>query len=100
MQHQVELLHVDCNDEVAVFEDIQQIRQWCDLPIDLHIITEEPEKYFELLRVNPVEYITFQFEQLSTKLEIPKDISGKKGLAVITPTSINVFDSLSKWRCF
>lgn len=93
VQHQVELLHVDCNDEVAVFEDIQQIRQWCDLPIDLHIITEEPEKYFELLRVNPVEYITFQFEQLSTKLEIPKDISGKKGLAVITPTSINVFDA-------
>lgn len=93
VQHQVELLHVDCNDEVAVFEDIQQIRQWCDLPIDLHIITEEPEKYFELLRANPVEYITFQFEQLSTKLEIPKDISGKKGLAVITPTSINVFDA-------
>lgn len=93
VRHQVELLHVDCNDEVAVFEDIQQIRQWCDLPIDLHIITEEPEKYFELLRANPVEYITFQFEQLSKKLEIPKDISGKKGLAVITPTSINVFDS-------
>ena len=93
VQHQVELLHVDCNDDVAVFEDIQQIRQWCDLPIDLHIITEEPEKYFELLRANPVEYITFQFEQLSTKLEIPKDISGKKGLAVITPTSINVFDA-------
>lgn len=93
VQHQVELLHVDCNDDVAVFEDIQQIRQWCDLPVDLHIITEEPEKYFDLLRANPVEYITFQFEQLSTKLEIPKDISGKKGLAVITPTSINVFDS-------
>lgn len=93
VQHQVELLHVDCNDDVAVFEDIQQIRQWCDLPIDLHIITEEPEKYFDLLRSNPVEYITFQFEQLSTKLEIPEDISGKKGLAVITPTSINVFDA-------
>lgn len=93
VQHQVELLHVDCNDDLAVFEDIQQIRQWCDLPIDLHIITKEPEKYFELLRANPVEYITFQFEQLSTKLEIPEDISGKKGLAVITPTSINVFDA-------
>lgn len=93
VQHQVELLHVDCNDDLAVFEDIQQIRQWCDLPIDLHIITEEPEKYFDLLRANPVEYITFQFEQLSTKLEIPEDISGKKGLAVITPTSINVFDA-------
>ena len=93
VQHQVELLHVDCNDDLAVFEDIQQIRQWCDLPIDLHIITEEPEKYFDLLRSNPVEYITFQFEQLSTKLEIPEDISGKKGLAVITPTSINVFDA-------
>ncbi len=93
VQHQVDLLHVDCNDDLTVFDDIQQIRKWCDLPIDLHIITEDPEKYFDLLKSNPVEYITFQFEQLSKKLEIPSDISGKKGLAVITPTSVDVFDA-------
>jgi pentose-5-phosphate-3-epimerase len=92
VNHQVDLLHVDCNDDLSVFEDIAQIREWCTLPLDLHIITEHPEKYFDLLRANPVEYVTFQYEQLTERLEIPADISGKKGLAVITPTSVEVFD--------
>lgn len=96
-EHQVDLLHVDCNDELNVFEDIKQIRKWCSLPIDLHIITSNPEKYFDLLRENPVEYITFQFEQLVEPLQIPEDIPGKKGLAIITPTSVNVFDSYANF---
>ncbi len=90
--HQVDMLHVDCNDDLAVFNDIAQIREWCDTPIDLHIITETPEKYFDLLRKYPVEYITFQVEQLREKLEIPNDITGEKGLAIITPTPITAFD--------
>ena len=92
VQHQVDLLHVDCNDDVSVFEDIKAIRSWCDLPIDLHIITENPEKYIDLLIENPVEYITFQFEQLPSHLNLPKEITGKKGLAITTPTTIDVFD--------
>lgn len=91
--HHVDLLHVDCNDDVVVFDDIKQIRQWTSIPIDLHIITETPEKYFELLRETPVEYITFQVEQLKETLKIPTDITGKKGIAIITPTDISVFDS-------
>ena len=46
VDHQVDLLHVDCNDDLNVFDDIAAIRNWCSLPIDLHIITHEPEKYF------------------------------------------------------
>ena len=97
VQHQVELLHVDCNDDMSVFEDIKQIRQWCDLPIDLHIITPDPNKYFDLLRENPVEYITFQFEDLQVPLKIPSDVKGKKGLAVITPTPVSVFESFNNF---
>jgi pentose-5-phosphate-3-epimerase/predicted transcriptional regulator len=93
VQHQVDLLHIDCNDDPKVFEDIRAIRSWCDLPIDLHIITAEPEKYFDLLRTNPVEYITFQFEDLQTELNIPEDITGRKGLAIITPTPVEVFQN-------
>ncbi len=93
LSHQVDMLHVDCNDDIAVFEDIKLIRQWCDLPLDLHIITESPEKYFDLLRENPVEYVTFQFESLNAKLTIPEDIKGLKGLAVTTSTSIDAFDA-------
>jgi len=91
VDHQVDLLHVDCNDDVSVFDDIAAIRTWCDLPIDLHIITEDPTKYYDLLRQNPVEYVTFQYEDLKQPLEIPADITGKKGLAVITPTDVAVF---------
>ncbi len=89
--HNVDLLHVDCNDNLAVFDDIKKIRSWCDLPIDLHIITPNPSKYYDLLRENPVEFITFQYEDLNEKLEIPSDISGKKGLGIITPTNVSVF---------
>ena len=91
IDHKVDLLHVDCNDDLTVFQDIAQIRTWTNTPIDLHIISETPEKYFDLLRQNPVEYVTFQYEQLKEGFAIPADISGKKGLAVITPTSIEVF---------
>ncbi len=91
MNHNVDLLHVDCNDDVAVFEDIKKIRTWCDIPIDLHIITETPSKYMALLTENPVEYVTFQYEDLKEKLEFPASITTKKGLAVITPTAIDVF---------
>jgi pentose-5-phosphate-3-epimerase len=97
MLHQVEMLHIDCNDDPSVFEDIKLIRMWCALPIDLHIITESPEKYFDLLRENPVEYVTFQFETLTSKLSFPGDISGLKGLAIVTPTPIEVFDAYASF---
>lgn len=93
--HQVDLLHVDCNDDVRVFEDISEIRRWCNLPIDLHIITENPSTYFPLLEKHPVEYVTFQVENLREPLVIPDSITGKKGLAIITPTPISAFDPYS-----
>lgn len=93
--HHVDLLHVDCNDDLNVFEDIKQIRKWTKIPIDLHIITDQPSKYFDLLIQNPVEYLTFQYENLKSKLNLPKEIQGKKGLAITTPTSVDVFEIYS-----
>lgn len=93
--HQVDLLHVDCNDDISVFDDIADIRTWCKLPIDLHIITKTPKKYFDLLRKHPVEYVTFQYEELPTDFKMPSDIKGQKGLAIITPTDISAFDKFS-----
>lgn len=97
VDHQVDLLHVDCNDDLAVFDDISAIRTWCDLPIDLHIITEDPTKYYDLLRQHPVEYVTFQYEDLKQPLAIPSDITGRKGLAVITPTDVAVFSEYKEF---
>lgn len=91
--HQVDLLHIDCNDDLVVFEHIIQIRKWCSIPIDLHIITSTPEKYFDLLIQNPVEYVTFQVENLTEKLIIPDEVPGKKGIAVTTNTPISIFEN-------
>lgn len=90
--HQVDLLHIDCNDDLRVFDDIKKIREWCTLPLDLHIITADPAKFYPFLLENPVEYLTFQVEDLKTELQIPAAITGKKGLAVITPTPISAFE--------
>jgi len=92
VNHQVDLLHVDCNDDLSVFDDIKTIRTLCDIPIDLHVITEFPSKYYQLLEENPVEYITFQHEDLKEELNIPETVTGQKGIAIITPTSVEIFE--------
>ncbi|MEN9700627.1 MAG: hypothetical protein RLZZ301_1825 [Bacteroidota bacterium] len=93
--HEVELLHVDCNDDPTVFKDIATIRSLCNLPIDLHLITETPENYYALLEQHPVEYLTFQHESLNKPLQLPASIRAKKGIAVITPTPISIFEAYS-----
>jgi len=97
VEHQVDLLHVDCNDDLAVFEDIKAIREWCDVPIDLHIITPTPSKYYPLLEETPVEYVTFQYEDLKEPLNIPDTVSGRKGIAVTTPTSVQIFNEFENF---
>lgn len=92
-QSGVDLLHVDCNDDPSVFEDIKKIRSITDIPVDLHIITPNPKPYFDLLRETPVEYVTFQHEDLTQPLVKPSDIGGKWGVAVITPTDVNIFEA-------
>ncbi len=97
VNHQVDLLHVDCNDDLSVFDDIKIIRSLCNLPIDLHIITEQPSKYYALLEENPVEYVTFQYEDLKEPLNIPSTVTGKKGIAVLTPTSVEIFEEYKEF---
>ena len=91
-RHQIDYFHVDCNDDPKVFDDIAQIRTWSKTPVDLHIITSDPEKYFDLLRKTPVELVTFQYENLSKPLHIPDDITGKLGLAITSDTEVDVFE--------
>lgn len=91
-QAHVELLHVDCNDDLSVFEDIKKIREITDLPVDLHIITDDAGKYTQLLREVPVEYVTFQYEDLTEKdFKLPENFKGKVGLSITSNTSIDAF---------
>jgi len=93
--NQVDLFHVDCNDELSVFQDIQTIRSISDKPVDLHIITAEPEKYYSGIVAENVEYVTFQYEDLTNGLDVPAEYKGELGLAITSDTSINVFDKFA-----
>lgn len=90
--HRIDLFHVDCNDDPKVFDDIAKIRTISKTPVDLHIISKTPEKYFPLLEKTPCNYVTFQYEDLPGKLEIPSTIKGKIGLAITAVSDIDVFD--------
>ena len=89
----VDLIHVDCNDDLNVFADIEKIQQYSTIPVDLHIITPQAERFYPALETFDIEYVTFQYEDLQNKtLDIPKNFSGQLGLAITSDTPINVFD--------
>jgi len=93
--HQVDLFHVDCLDDPKVFEDIRVLRSLSQIPVDLHIITSTPSRFFPLLLEVPVEYVTFQLEPLEEPLVWPKELRAAKGVAITTPTPVDAFDAFS-----
>ena len=88
----IDYFHIDCNDDPSVFEDIQEIRKYSQTPIDLHIITADPEKYLDLLRKVPVERVCFQFENLGQKIDLPQLPDTFWGMAFTSETDIQEFD--------
>jgi len=90
--HNVDYFHIDCNDDPKVFSDIKAIRQISKTPVDLHIISSEPEKYFQGISENKVELVTFQYENLKSGINVPDGLKAKLGLAIISETNIDVFE--------
>jgi ribulose-phosphate 3-epimerase len=90
--HRIDYFHVDCNDNTNVFNDISLIRTISSTPIDLHIITDNPDQYWDLLKKVPVEFVTFQYENLKKELVIPAGFQSKIGIAISSETDISVFE--------
>ena len=88
----VDYMHVDCNDDLKVFDDIKLIRKISKTPVDLHIISSEPEKFYAGIKETGTEFVTFQLENLKSPLNIPTDIKCKLGLAIVSATPIDVFE--------
>ncbi|MEM6840970.1 MAG: CBS domain-containing protein [Bacteroidota bacterium] len=87
----IDSFHIDCNDDPAVFDDIREIRQLSQTPIDLHIIAAEPEKYYPLIEEHSVEYVQFQYEPMEGR-QLPTPPPGTEyGLAVVSDTPLEVF---------
>lgn len=94
--HGADFFHIDCNDDLSVFDDIAEIKKLSKTPVDLHIISSEPEKYFTKTAELNVDYVTFQYENLKEKLIIPESITAKLGLAITSETDISVFEEYSE----
>lgn len=98
-RYRVDFFHIDCNDDLSVFEDIRRIRRISKTPIDLHIISPDPEKFFDGIIRTKAEMVSFQYENLSAVqpgenplLKIPKEIKSRLGLAIVSETESAVFD--------
>lgn len=89
--HEIDMLHMDCNDDETVFEDIKRIRKVSSTPIDLHIISSEPEKYFSKIEELKPEYVCFQYENLKRLPVLPKTRHTQFGLSFVSGTSMDVF---------
>lgn len=94
--HGADFFHIDCNDDLSVFDDIAEIKQLSNTPVDLHIISKEPEKFYKKIKENKVDYVTFQYENLKDILTIPDGVSAKLGLAITSDTDISVFESYAE----
>ncbi len=94
-KYNIDCLHIDCNDEIAVFEDITEIKKQTNLSIDLHLISNTPEKYYEKIKNAKIEQVTFQYENLPEDFIFPANIATKVGIAIMNDTSIDVFDKYS-----
>lgn len=88
----VDYLHVDCNNDPTVFSHIKSMREISDTPVDLHLITSEPEKYFTDIKDAELEMVTFQYENLTSPLVFPAELKSKRGIAIVTETPIEVLE--------
>ncbi len=91
-RHKIDMFHIDCNDDPGVFDDIKKIRQISKTPIDLHIISPYPEKYFDKIIENSIEYVEFQYEPVKKKIQFPKTENIHVGLGIVSDTPVDVFE--------
>lgn len=90
-QHKIDFFHIDCRDDESVFDDIAEIRTYSSTPIDLHLISANPEKYFDRINELGVEHVTLQFEDLNG-YEYKGGLSSDMGLSIVSDTPISALE--------
>ncbi len=92
----VDFLHIDCNDDIAVFDSIKKIKEITELPIDLHLISSKPENYYDIIKKYNIEQVTFQYENLENNFQIPENIAKKIGIAITNDTPVSIFEKFKE----
>ena len=89
--YSIDYFHIDCLDDPGVFEDIKKIKKLSSTPVDLHIISSDPLKFFPLIEETQTDMVTFQYENIREKLEVPSSVRAQLGLAIVSQTPADVF---------
>jgi pentose-5-phosphate-3-epimerase len=92
-QHGIDYFHIDCRDDQSVFADIRTIRAHSNTPIDLHLITDDPEQYFSDINALNIELVTLQHESLGDYV-YRGGLASKVGLGIVSNTAVDVFKPL------
>jgi len=90
--YKIDYFHIDCNDDPRVFEDISLIKSISCTPVDLHLISSEPEKYLGAIRDLGIEKVTLQYENLKYKPIFQEFKNTDLGLAIVSETDVDVFE--------
>jgi pentose-5-phosphate-3-epimerase len=93
--HHADLLHIDCNDDASVFEDVARVRSSTSLPLDLHLITSRPMEYSSVLSSNPVDFLTIQYENLNGSRALPTEGFDRLGIALTSNTPLEAFEEFA-----
>ena len=88
-EYQIDYYHVDSLDDTAVFEDIKLIKSLSETPVDLHVISPEPDRFSPYIADTGVDAVTFQYEESSELPELPDETD--VGLAIVSETPVEVF---------
>jgi ribulose-phosphate 3-epimerase len=88
----IDLFHIDSNDDLSVFDDIRKIREISATPIDLHIISSDPGKFIKGINELSVDSVTVQYENLQGGFIPEKNNHTNWGLAIMTDTPVEVFE--------
>ena len=88
----IDYFHIDCLDDLSVFDDIQLLKKNSKTPIDLHIITKDPQPFYDEIISNQVEIVAFQHENLEKPLILPSGITSQVGIAFTSETDIEEFE--------
>jgi len=89
--YKIDSFHVDCNNNEAVFADIESIRSISQTPIDLHIISPDPQPFIDRAAALGVEYVQVQLEDATAPFHFPAGTKSRFGLALVSGTSVDSF---------
>lgn len=89
--YKIDSFHVDCNNNEAVFDDIAEIRKISRTPIDLHIISPDPQPFIDRAAAMGVEYVQVQLEDAVQPFHFPGGTQTRFGLALVSGTPVEAF---------